>query len=397
MITVETQERALLATIVEGGVRLEVGKNHGWLHPSWLRDRSQEPGQIEETNRQRLFTPADITADIAVTACQSELGVLAVTFSDGHTANLDLQALRRALGWAQPSLDEPPLPKAWTSPLDPFPYIDWAYIGWDVKNEQAEAVLEFLTAFFRHGYVVLRNASTEPGTVARIAERLGYLVGTNFGPVFDVRVEEQPTDLAFTSIELLAHTDLPYRQPVPGIQMLHCLINEAPGGDSTLVDGLAAASALYETSPAMHAAMVNTELDFRYDTGADTVVNRGYILDYDPNGRFRQIRFNTKIDEPILQPGLDLDAFYDGRRWLTQWLNDKAHQVTFRLEPGDVMFMDNHRVLHGRTEFDPSKGSRHLQGCYIEHDGPDTMYRLASRSQMASRYRLASQRNSLDS
>ena len=75
----------------------------------------------------------------------------------------------------------------------------------------------------------------------------------------------------------------------------------------------------------------------------------------------------------------DLDAFYRGRRWLTEWLNDPAHQVTFRLEPGDVMFMDNIRVLHGRTEFDASNGVRHLQGAYIDHDGPDTMYRLTVR------------------
>lgn len=43
------------------------------------------------------------------------------------------------------------------------------------------------------------------------------------------------------------------------------------------------------------------------------------------------------------------------------------------------MFMDNHRVLHARTAFDPTSGHRHLQGCYIEHDGPDTRYRLAVR------------------
>ena len=367
------------AFVVNGGVRLEQGERSGWLHPNWLRDRSQEPGQIEESNRQRLFTPADIDSDISVTACRVEQEVLITTFSDGHRAVLNLLTIQRALGWEEPSSDEPPPPMPWTAPLEPFPYIDWAHIGWNVEGEKTDAVLQFLTSFFRHGYVVLRNTSTEPGTVARVAERLGYLVGTNFGSTFNVRVERQPTDLAFTSIELLAHTDLPYRQPVPGIQMLHCLVNQAPGGDSTLVDGLAAAAALRRASPEMHAAMVKTELDFRYDIGSDTVVNRGFVLDYDPNGRFRQIRFNTKIDEPILHSGIDLDAFYDGRRWLTQWLNDRAHQVTFRLEPGDVMFMDNHRVLHGRTEFDPSQGSRHLQGCYIEHDGPGTMYRLASR------------------
>ena len=68
----------------------------------------------------------------------------------------------------------------------------------------------------------------------------------------------------------------------------------------------------------------------------------------------------------------DLDDYYRGRRWLSAWLDDPSHQVRFRLEPGDVMVMNNLRTLHGRTAFDPSAGHRHLQGAYIDHDGPDT-------------------------
>jgi gamma-butyrobetaine dioxygenase len=112
---------------------------------------------------------------------------------------------------------------------------------------------------------------------------------------------------------------------------------------------------------------------------SDTVVGRGPLLEYDRDGRFRQIRLNTKLDAPLPPADGDLDAFYRGRRWLTDWLNDPQHQVTFRLEPGDVMFMDNLRVLHGRTPFDPSQGVRHLQGAYLDHDGPDTLHRLTVR------------------
>lgn len=40
------------------------------------------------------------------------------------------------------------------------------------------------------------------------------------------------------------------------------------------------------------------------------------------------------------------------------------------------MMFDNNRVLHGRTSFDPNEGLRHLQGCYIDHDGPRARYRV---------------------
>ncbi len=370
------------AVVRDGWVILSGSGVERALHPQWLRHRSTEPGQIEATNRQRLFTPADIDPDLTVVAADVADGAVHVSFSDGHLAHLRLDDVERALGWL-PDPEEPPAAEPWTEPLDAFPYVDWQGITFDRATEDLDATVEFLTAFFRHGYVVLRNTPAEVGTVARVADRLGYLVGQNFGAVFDVEATPSPTDLAFTAFALPAHTDLPYRQPVPGIQMLHCIRNEAPGGDSTLVDGLAAALALEATHSAWHAALVDTEVVWRYDMGTDTVVNRGHVLEYDRHGRYRQVRFNTKLDEPVLAPGVDLDAFYAGRRWLAAWTNDPAHQVTFRLEPGDIMFMDNHRVLHGRTAFDPTRGHRHLQGCYIEHDGPDTTYRLAVRRRRA--------------
>jgi gamma-butyrobetaine dioxygenase len=365
--------------VVGGHVRLRAGERTADLHALWLRNRSQEPGQIEATNRQRLFTPVDLPADLCVTTCELGEDALVVSFSDAHTARLELAGIEIALGW-RTDPEEPPAPEPWTTPIEPFPYVDWDGIGWSAAEQDGRRVVEFLDAFYRFGYVVLRNTPVEEGTVRRICDRLGYISGNNFGWTFDVRAEPRPTDLAYTAIELLAHTDQPYRQPVPGIQLLHCLRNEAPGGDSTLVDGLAAAEALAAHDPEAHAALVDTDVEYRYDMLTDTVVGRGPLLEYDRSGRFRQIRLNTKIDAPLPRAEYDLDGFYRGRRWLTEWLNDPAHQVTFRLEPGDAMFMDNLRVLHGRTAFDASKGVRHLQGAYIDHDGPDTMYRLTVRS-----------------
>ncbi len=370
------------AELTQNRLRLRSGDRVADLHPNWLRDRSTEPGQVEPTNRQRLFTPLDLPDDLTLRAASVRDGRIEVTFSDGHTCRLELAAVERALGWRDDP-EEPPAAEPWTAPLPEPPYVDWAGVTFSRHTEDLDAVLAFLDAFFRHGYVVFRNTGVELGTVARVADRLGYLVGQNFGWVFDVEAIPSPTDLAYTAIELLAHSDEPYRRPVPGIQLLHCIANEAPGGDSTLVDGLAAAIALEVEHPDWHAALRDTEVVWRYDMGSDTVVDRGHVLEYDQHGRYRQIRINTKLDEPIVLPGQDLDAFYAGRRWLTEWTNDPAHQVTFRLEPGDVMLMDNHRALHGRTAFDPTQGHRHLQGCYIEHDGPDTMYRLAVRRRRA--------------
>ena len=86
-----------------------------------------------------------------------------------------------------------------------------------------------------NGMIVVDGAPSE-GTVLDVAGRFGYVRETNFGRMFDVRTVPDSNDLAYRAMALGPHTDNPYREPVPGIQLLHCLVNETAGGLSTLVD-----------------------------------------------------------------------------------------------------------------------------------------------------------------
>ena len=222
----------LAAALDERGVRLVRGSQSIQLHPQWLRERSQETGEIDPTNRQRLYTPLELGAGSLVTECSVDGDSLVLSWGDGHSARLSLAAIEHRIGWAIDA-EEPPEPEPWSAPLSTFPHVEWADIGWSIAEENTDSVLAYLEAFYRHGYVVFRNTPTELNTIVRICDRLGYISGSNFGTVFDVRAEKIPTDLAFTTRALTAHSDLPYRQSIPGIQLLHCLRNEAPGGDST--------------------------------------------------------------------------------------------------------------------------------------------------------------------
>lgn len=65
----------------------------------------------------------------------------------------------------------------------------------------------------------------------------GYVRETNYGRHFVVRTEVNPTNLAYTGLGLQAHTDNPYRDPVPSIQVLYCLESSAAGGENMVVDG----------------------------------------------------------------------------------------------------------------------------------------------------------------
>lgn len=55
-----------------------------------------------------------------------------------------------------------------------------------------------------------------------------------------------------------------------------------------------------------------------------------------------------------------------------------AGQLT--LQSGELVMFDNCRLLHGRTSVNPQQGLRHLQGCYIDIDGPRSLYRVLRRT-----------------
>ena len=55
------------------------------------------------------------------------------------------------------------------------------------------------------------------------------------------------------------------------------------------------------------------------------------------------------------------------------------YRIEFKLLPGDLLMMDNHRLLHGRTSYDVSEGKRYLKGCYIDHDSTEGKLRHLER------------------
>ena len=109
-----------------------------------------------------------------------------------------------------------------------------------------------LKVFYQYGYVIIENTKAEEDEVINFAEKLGPVRATNFGKLFNVVSKPNPNDLAYTALELTSHSDNPYRKPVPGIQLLHCIANESTGGDSSLVDGFSAVSYTHLTLPTTH-------------------------------------------------------------------------------------------------------------------------------------------------
>src|SRR5205814_9833576 len=102
------------------------------------------------------------------------------------------------------------------------------------------------------------------GQVLEVAASFGFARETNYGRLFDVRVEPAPGNLAFTSRAIRPHTDNPYRDPVPTVQLLHCLRAAGQGGETGLVAGFAAAGARRAGDPESFGTLTRTPVPFGY-------------------------------------------------------------------------------------------------------------------------------------
>jgi gamma-butyrobetaine dioxygenase len=342
------------------------------IHPRWLRERLDGPDQMDPTNGQRLYDPSDLPEQMAVVEVSERApGIFTLRFSDGVAGALSAAALLAEAGRNAGNTGLPPR-VSWTGTLAPLPILPWQ------ANPPDATLLRIAETFLRYGFVILRGVPSTSGAVLDVARAFGTLRDTNFGVLFNVRSEPNPEDLAYTGLALDPHTDNPYRDPVPGIQLLHCLTNRTSGGFSTLVDGLHVLEILRARDPDAFRILASTPVRFIYSYGRTELVDYAPLVEHDAGGQIIGVRVSPKLEFVPLLPEATLDAFYRARRLLDRMLRDAEFSIRFLLGDGDLMMFDNRRILHGRTSFDPQEGLRHLQGCYIDVDGPRSLYRVLS-------------------
>lgn len=229
-------------------------------------------------------------------------------------------------------------------------------------------LLTWLRLLRQYGFAIMHGVPTEPGQVAKVAECISYLRPSNFGTIFDVVSKPDPNSIAYTSLRLNAHTDLVSRETQPGVQFLHCLVFGATGGESLLVDGFAVAEELRQQHPDDFDLLTSTPVRFRYQDRETDINCKSPMIRLDSDGEYFEVRYSTALLAPLdIAPEL-VKPFYKAYHNFTALLRDPKFELCFRLEPGDLMAFDNRRVLHGRAEFNPQSGPRHLQGCYVDTD-----------------------------
>jgi gamma-butyrobetaine dioxygenase len=349
------------AQIEQGGITLGGSR----FHALWLRDNCPCP-ECRHESGQRLLDTRSIPDGLEVVGV-SGTGALQVSFSDGHVGTYD-EAWLQAHAAPRP----PRTRRLWDASLQPsLPIARHDDVAADKR-----ALRHWLRAVDELGFAILTECGTEPGEVTRVAELFGFVRETNYGRLFDVKTVVNPTNLAYTGLGLGAHTDNPYRDPTPTLQLLHCLASSADGGENTLVDSFRVARDLPEDDFEL---LSRCAVSFRYsdaDTDLDTEIP---VITADVHGEVRSVHYNTRSAQPFRLPGDVMGDYYAAYQRFGRLLESSDYRIQFKLAPGDLFIVDNLRVLHGRTGYAASGGERHLQGCYADRDGLRSTLAVLSR------------------
>lgn len=332
----------------------------------WLLDNGQGPETKDQGNGQRLIDMATYAGDLSIQDMVTSDAGVQFTFDQGSSwLSWDFLG---GLG----AESKPPYVLFHRGDLDKLPSISFTdfMAGDEASATGGTAFLNWLQGFAAYGFGRIQGGPTESGALFKIIEQFGYVRETNYGRHFEVRTEPNPTNLAYTGLGLPPHTDNPYRDPVPTLQLLYCLENSATGGESQVVDGFAAAQALRAAHPSAFDLLTQISVPFAYSgqSGVHLQAQRP-LIEVDERGQLVAVCYNTRSMQPLLpREGLDLAAFYAAYHQFGQLLNDKAFEVEFALEAGEAFLVNNRRVLHARAGF-KADGHRWLQGTYADLDG----------------------------
>ena len=336
------------------------------FHHVWLRDNCPCEQCVYNVTREQVFEIVDAAPDLVPANAHIDSdGCLQIDWQDGHRSCFDPGWLR-AHAYDDESRAErlAAKPKAylWRSNLQ-LPVFDYSAL----MNDNG-ALLQWLIAVRDIGLTQVRGVPTEPGSLKLIAQRISFIRESNFGVLFNVQSKADADSNAYTAFNLPLHTDLPTRELQPGLQFLHCLVNDAEGGESIFVDGFAIADALRQEAPELFQALCEIPVEFRNKDRHSDYRCLAPIIALDALGRVAEVRmanflrgaFDTSVEQmPLL---------YRAYRRLIAMTREPRFRLMQRLNPGELWCFDNRRTLHARNAFDPATGARHFQGCYIDRD-----------------------------
>lgn len=263
---------------------------------------------------------------------------------------------------------------------------------------------------------MITNASLDENDCRKIADRVGFIRKTHYGEEYFIRHRDNTNNLAYRSEPLQMHTDLPYYEYTPGVNLLHCIVQtNSAGAFNLLTDAFMLAERLRHEYPNLFKILTETPVDWsdygEEDGNRFAKIYRLPIIRFVFSTLFNCLTksrnlFSSSLDaEGNIQritnsiPQRDSHFTIDAEKveeWYTAMFKFmelcREEAVSFKTKPGefsyglrtiaimfrivlltifsgDILAFSNTRILHGRTGYvDQNGNTRHLVGAFVDWD-----------------------------
>ncbi|EFW21595.1 hypothetical protein D8B26_001767 [Coccidioides posadasii str. Silveira] len=228
-----------------------------------------------------------------------------------------------------------------------------------------------MRSLYRYGLAFVKNVPESTESVSQIATRMGPLRNSFYGLTWDVRSVPEAKNVAYTNKFLGFHMDLLYMADPPAYQLLHCMNNSLPGGESMFVDTFRAAQRLSEDD---RKTLSDVALHYGYFNDGQSYEYSRPTIQLDKSGGLEYVNYSPPFQAPHFTPAdYPMQQLAESLRKFSDLLQDPEGMFELKLRPGECVIFANRRVAHARRAFDLSqsdgrKRSRWLRGAYVDED-----------------------------
>ncbi|KAG7310302.1 hypothetical protein JYU34_003057 [Plutella xylostella] len=341
----------------------------------WLRDNCQCAQCYHPSARSRTIDWATFNLQVRTTRVTTTDHSVHIAWSDGHRSEFKKN-------WLKIRSFIPEHQKKYTDTVYKPPKVTWhgdEFPNVFTKHDYNElltsdkALHDFLHQLSVHGVALVENAPDSELALTNFISKVGFPKQTHYGIQFVVKHVPNTSNVAYLSSNLQVHTDLPYYEYCPGVNMLHCLVQtESNGGENVLSDGHYVAHYMKKNYPEQYRLLTEVEVEWK-DVGVEFgneffKLHRSPIICLDKHGEISRINFSIpQRGSNFIGKIEDVNPWYEAHTLFME-LNLKF-SAKFRTKPGNILAFDNIRLLHGRNAYEDSPNNvRQIFGQYIDWD-----------------------------
>lgn len=252
-------------------------------------------------------------------------------------------------------------------------------IPWQ-SNDPLALPLKILEASLsQFGFALISSPDTDTDRLIKLSEILGVIqrherssqngvvdVTNQPNPSFDPKHYKGLSNAEFPPHTDGAYLDLKYRNisnkvchiGPPSLLILQCIIPADHGGESLLVDGQKLFHDLKQDDDLLRLLMSNSVIFYRKHLSSDIT---SVFKPLDANNRI-MFRFRIEARAPH-HVSHALKVFF------SQYIQNQKYHIKLTLKSGDLLIVDNLRMLHARRAFtmNTPNGYRHLRRTWVHH------------------------------